>query len=121
MSFAQTQIETMECTVDFGDLTMEDVVSNGLTLELESGDVNLTGDFRGDNDIYMEYGDVTMNLVGEESEYGYDLKTEFGDIVVDGENMSGTIRAKNKTPDQIVVTSESGGIKLDFGKAGSVE
>ena len=63
--------------------------------------------------IKSEYGDVELGLLSPLSEYGFDLKAEYGEIRMDGEHMGETYRSiEQGKAKNIVIHSESGDIKL---------
>ncbi len=114
MEIKNSQLETVTCKVGYGDATMENIMSQGLDLSMESGNAQISGDLRGNTKIYAEYGGLLLNLVGTEGEYGYEIEAEYGSITVNGQTIEGTMRSKNDTPDQIEIISESGDVELSF-------
>ncbi|MBO6165097.1 MAG: DUF4097 family beta strand repeat protein [Eubacterium sp.] len=114
--------DTVELTDKFGSIKLDDFTSKQVKMKVESGSVKVDNGKIENADIESEFGSVELSLDGTESDYSYNLSTEFGSIRVGGKNVG-----ENETDDddiekytkeggskKISAKTESGSIKIDF-------
>ncbi len=103
---------SMDCS--YGNFAAEDITMRNLSADMESGDCTVQKAVFENCEMDMEYGNVKMKLSEPLEEYGYHIKTEYGDITVQGENFGETFRSlfeeKNK---MIKIVCESGDVVID--------
>lgn len=109
------------CSVDasYGNCTIDSFQAKNSTFSLESGSLNLRDAVLEQTKVNSEYGDVTLELAEQMTDSNYDLKTEYGTIEVDGNNIEakedGTVRyqkQRSKIKHEISVRCESGNIEI---------
>lgn len=74
----------MEITSDYGRAVIDDVSGKRLAIRMESGDCQIGRLDCSDTNITSDYGDISLGLPGAIDGYDLDLKTEYGDIRMDG-------------------------------------
>ena len=81
---------------------------------MESGSLKLQQATLGSTEINSSYGDTTLGLATDVSDYNYDLKAEYGAITLDGTNIDGEVyyQKDNGQKNDIRIISESGNIKI---------
>lgn len=98
---------------DFGDVEGTDIQAKDLTLEVNYGDINLDGVFRGKTNISNEKGDIEIYVNGEKNLYNYEVSTALGDVSVD-DNDCGDISVKNHANNSIYIENSMGDVELYF-------
>ncbi|MFF6015532.1 DUF4097 family beta strand repeat-containing protein [Lysinibacillus fusiformis] len=106
--------ENTEITQDFGDLTFKQYSSNGVNIESEHGDIHIAGTLNGTSTITSSFGDATLHLQNKQRDLGYEVKTSFGDITVNGTEESGTITQLYKGDDQLNVSLSHGDVNVSL-------
>ncbi len=98
---------------EYGKVSGQQIKLRNMKASLESGSCILDELSLEQCKIKSEYGDVELGLLSPLSEYGFDLKAEYGEIRMDGENMGETYRSiEQGKAKNIVIHNESGDIKL---------
>lgn len=112
---------TAEFTNSYGEVYGSDVtISTSLSVDASSGDVELSGSLPGKSKIHASYGDVQLRLSQKRGETGYDLRTSYGNISVDGERQKddegedSSHVSGSGGPAEIEVSCSSGDVELDF-------
>ncbi len=105
---------------DFGSVNLEDVKADKSKFDLESGSLKLKGFESSDIEADSDFGSINCDLKGAAEDYNYDLRTEFGSITLDGDNVG----KEEDGFDKVYVggngdkkkqkKAESGSIKIDF-------
>lgn len=103
--------------LSLGNITMENIVLQESDITLSLGDLKFTGDFLGENNIESSLGDVNLTLIGNKSEYRWNLHNSMGTIYVDGEEISDFMSAATKAgtgKNYIEVESSMGDTTINF-------
>lgn len=74
----------MDIVSDYGNVTVADASGGRLGIRLESGDCRIDRMDCSAADITNDYGNISLGLPGETDSFGFDLKTEYGNIRVGG-------------------------------------
>ncbi|MGF0469358.1 DUF4097 family beta strand repeat-containing protein [Lysinibacillus fusiformis] len=106
--------EKTEITQDFGDLTFKQYSSNGVNIESEHGDIHIAGTLNGTSTITSSFGDATLHLQNKQSDLGYEVKTSFGDITVNGTEENGKVTQLYKGDDQLNVSLSHGDVNVSL-------
>ncbi len=112
---------TVELKDSFGSINLDDLKTKTANMKVESGSIHIDNGEIDEADLESEFGSIELSLKGKETDYSYNLNTEFGSMKINGnkvgkeegesdinkyskEGGSKTIKAK----------TESGSIKIDF-------
>lgn len=114
ITFNNTTGDKTEIRQSFGDLTLQQLTSNGFTIESEHGDIDIDGTLNGQSTITSSFGDTTLHLQNKQSDVGYDLKTDFGDVTINDEEQSGTVTQVTKGKHQLNVSLSHGDIDVSL-------
>jgi DUF4097 and DUF4098 domain-containing protein YvlB len=97
----------------YGDVSCENIVSPEFDAALSSGDLDVSNADLKDIDVSDSYGHVTMSLTGPKDDYALDLKTSYGNILIDGENHNDKYSIGGGTR-EINADLSSGDISINF-------
>ena len=76
--------EKADIKVESGEVKCEDLISEGLTIQNDSGDTDISGDLKGLTEISSNSGDIMVIVEGSLEKYGMDITNgKDGDIWVD--------------------------------------
>ena len=103
----------------YGDLNIGCIESTQASLEAENGSVTVFAGTQGTLDVKNSYGDTNIYEMQKADAYGYDLRTEYGEIHFSGyemmENENGdAAEYRKQAPGSAVirVSAENGDIKI---------
>ena len=118
INFDGCEIGDAFITNSFGKTEAKGLVTSKLEIDSDSGDINFDGTFTGGNVIRSAFGKVTLTTSLGKDAYSYDISTDFGKVIMDGEKFgdSATIKSGNTTANHIKITSDSGDVELRFAK-----
>ena len=109
----------VEITGLYGDLNIGCIESTQASLEAENGSVTVFAGTQGTLDVKNSYGDTNIYEMQKADAYGYDLRTEYGEIHFSGyemmENENGdAAEYRKQAPGSAVirVSAENGDIKI---------
>lgn len=71
----------------YGNCSLEHITAKALSCSLDSGNLTLKNAVLEHGEINAEYGDVTIELADQASDYSYDLKAEYGTVTIDEKNI----------------------------------
>ncbi|WP_416141464.1 DUF4097 family beta strand repeat-containing protein [Lysinibacillus capsici] len=114
ITFNSTTGDKTEIRQSFGDLTLQQLTSNGFTIESEHGDIDIDGTLNGQTTITSSFGDTTIHLQNKQSDIGYALKTDFGDMTINDEEQNGTVTQVTKGEHQLNVSLSHGDIDVSL-------
>ncbi|KPN95346.1 DUF4097 family beta strand repeat-containing protein [Lysinibacillus sp. ZYM-1] len=106
--------EKTEITQDFGDLTFKQYASNGVNIESQHGDIDIVGTLNGSSTITSSFGDATFHLQNNQSDLGYEVKTSFGDITINGTEQSGTVTQRYNGDHQLNISLSHGDVDVSL-------
>lgn len=107
-------VQTAELTLDLGSLTGRGVtVSRSVDVEADLGDVELSGNLRGETVVNASLGSVSLNLEGAESEYRYDLSVDLGKLTVNGKDFESEVSG-GRGDDSLEVYADLGDVNVTF-------
>lgn len=102
----------------YGNCTIDEITANDSNISMESGSLALRQASLGNTEIRNSYGDITLSLANDVSDYNYDLNAEYGTIRLDGKkiesNEDGEVsyQKNNGKKADIRITCESGNIEI---------
>lgn len=105
-----TQLTSVKAHLDLGDLKLEDISADKLTISESLGDIKINGCVFKSAEITENLGDIKMDLPGSEEDYGMDLDVSLGDIKVNGENKGNKYTKEGSIP--IKASNDLGDIKI---------
>ena len=105
-----TQLTSVKAHLDLGDLKLEDISADKLTISESLGDIKINGCVFKSAEITENLGDIKMDLPGSEEDYGMDLDVSLGDIKVNGENKGNNYTKEGSIP--IKASNDLGDIKI---------
>lgn len=98
---------------EYGKVSGQQMNLRNMKAELESGDCSMEEIKLEQCEINSAYGNVDLKLSNPLPEYECDLKAEYGEIRVDGENMGETYRSiEHGKSKRLEIRSESGDIEI---------
>ena len=101
--------------VGAGEMVLNDVSVNDITLDCGVGNIVIDGIITGDNDISCGIGKVELDLDGDESDYSYSISSGIGNVVIDGESYHNIDRRiDNSTGNNLKLDCGIGNITVDF-------
>ena len=98
----------------FGDTILQDVTSEGLKMESNDGDIEIHGLLLGESIIESKFGDVTIQLLNKESELGYNIRNDFGDITIDNNDYQSQAVQKTSSTHNLEIDSKDGDVEISF-------
>lgn len=105
--------KTVKIDAEYGNIIGNEIKTDEIIIALDCGDCEINGITLNKANIDAEYGEVKIVFNEDINKYGYDLRTEYGDITFGGEkkgeNYHVVYNDKNKN---IKINCESGDIKI---------
>jgi uncharacterized membrane protein len=101
--------------MDYGDFYACKTNFGESDFKLECGDLKIEESRTCNMNIDAEYGDMNISLINPENlKYGYDIKTEFGDLKLNGEKYEDATNVVNINASDYVITvvSECGDVDI---------
>jgi hypothetical protein len=101
--------------VGAGQMVLKDAVLKDITMESGVGSIVIEGKLTGDNDITCGVGKIELDLIGNESDFSYDINAGIGDVDIDGSSYHGVDqRIDNGTGKNLSLDCGIGNITVDF-------
>ncbi len=88
LSLGSMEAERMEIHNEYGEVLIDQAAGDSLTADLSSGSFLTNGLDIKTLKVQNEYGTVRIRLPEDLSGYGYQLKTEYGSILLDGKRLT---------------------------------
>lgn len=100
-------------TADFGDVEGNSISCDTASLDLESSNCDLNDFTVNSMDAESSFGDITLRLAAPADSYGYELRTEFGSIDLEGyDTQEDSLIISNDSDNRLTIDCESGDIKI---------
>lgn len=105
--------------MEYGNLNSHQVCCDSISLAMDNGDCKLTNFTVNCVDAQLGYGNATLDLTAPTTEYSYDLRTEYGDIDLEGfeavenDDFETTILIPSDSSKQITINNQNGDIKIN--------
>lgn len=112
LKMQQSSTGALTVDSDYGNVDLNDITSENARLTLSSGDMNAEGFLFKNLDIKSDYGSVELVTQLTDS-FGYDLKTDYGDIRINKHDLGDTYYTFDKEFDNWVrIKCSSGDIRI---------
>lgn len=98
----------------YGDITCDKISADEFNTNLSCGDLRLDESEVKVIDARSSYGNVSLSLIGKKDDYSLDIRTSFGDAILNGEKYDDELVVKNNSSNNITVNSSNGDINIDF-------
>lgn len=101
--------------VGAGEMVLEDVTVQDITLDCGVGNIQIDGSITGDNEISCGIGKVELDIDGDKRDYSYDISVGIGSVQIDGNNyhnLNSTI--DNESDNNLTLDCGIGNITVDF-------
>lgn len=109
----QVKAGQIEIINENGDLEGSGVEISTGNFELSYGECNISGFSAKDVKITNESGEINLELTGEEEDYSMLLKTEYGEVYVNGEDRGSDMTLeRDKAGNRLELTNEDGNITI---------
>lgn len=105
---------TGEIQMDLGNLTAKKFSASGLDISNSGGQVNLQGQFKGENTFNNDLGSLKISTNLPKKLYNYNLSTDLGGISIDGISGKGETVSETDAPNTIKVRNNMGDIQINF-------
>lgn len=116
--FRDTVMRGLELKNAYGSVDGEQAVFGDMQISVESGDCTFAGLAFDSCSIRQAYGDVDLRLDRDVAEFGYELRTEYGEIQIDGKSMGEAYATLKKDQKPFLeVICESGNIAVQNTKS----
>lgn len=115
INLSNFETDSGEISTEKGCVTLCDYTGGTTKVKNELGDIYLSGTFLGETVAETELGAVMVDVAGAREDYLLDLATDWGDISIDGEPVSGGQRKQGSGSNYIRAAAELGDIYLNFG------
>lgn len=111
--FRDTVMHGLELKNAYGDIDGEQTVFGDMQMSVESGNCRFHDLTFDSCSILEEYGDVELQLDRDVADLGYELRTEYGEIKINGEPMGETFVTLDKDKNPFLkIICESGNIAI---------
>lgn len=116
--FHDTTMRGLELKNAYGSVNGEQTVFEQMQMSVESGDCSFFDLAFDSLSIQEEYGDVDLKLRRDVSDYGYELRTEYGEIEIEGQKMGDTyVTLEENQKPFLKIICESGNIEIQNTKS----
>lgn len=109
--------ERSQYKVGAGEMVLQDVNAKDITVDCGVGNFEIKGAVTGDNNIKCGIGNVDLTLVGNETDYNYDVDCGIGDVDIDGDSYRGLdhdILNNHDADNSLHLDCGIGNISVDF-------
>jgi len=115
LTLSNTCTGTLYMSNDLGSLAASGITSGGTEVRNNAGNIDLDGSFSGETTISCDLGSVSLTVAGPLS-LCYDLRTDLGNITVDGKGCGTRYINSAAQPDgQVYITNDLGSIRVRTG------
>ncbi len=111
---SDSEIDDISIESDYGDYTQTNSTSKKMSIDMDYGDINVSKTRIDSIEIQTNYGDTDINLIGEEADYDFDLKLDYGEIKLSGKEFEEKYKTSNGKDKTIVIDSDSGDVDISF-------
>ena len=111
---SDSEIDDISIESDYGDYTQTNSTSKKLSIDMDYGDINVSKTRIDSIEIQTNYGDTDINLIGEEADYDFNLKLDYGEIKLSGKEYEEKYKTSNAKDKTIVIDSDSGDVDISF-------
>ncbi|MCM1091260.1 MAG: DUF4097 domain-containing protein [Butyrivibrio sp.] len=111
------KVRNLEIELGAGDITLESVTVNTLDAEIGMGALELSGDIGKKAEVECAMGSVELELVGDETDYNYQLAAAAGEINIGNRSfggMAGETYIDNNAAKEIDIECAMGSIDISF-------
>lgn len=118
LNVAKLESDQLTLSNEYGNCTSDEITVKSSDISMESGVLKLRKATLGNTEINSSYGDTTLDLVDDVSDYNYDLKAEYGSVTLGGTKINANddgevyYQKDNGQENDIRIISESGNIKI---------
>lgn len=106
--------DSLEFKASLGEIKAEKLIARSVTGSADSGSVNIHGKITGPVDINTDLGEIDMDLVGSEDAYSFELKTDLGEVELNGKDYGNNLIKEYENKPLIKAYADSGSISIDF-------
>ncbi|NLK28693.1 MAG: DUF4097 domain-containing protein [Clostridiales bacterium] len=103
--------------VGAGEMVVDYISANDVKINCGVGDVRIDGIITGNSTIENNIGSVELNLFGKQEDYSYDVNTNIGDVIIDGESIGGLAQHRkidNKVGNSLTINCDIGKVIIYF-------
>lgn len=105
---------SLEVNSDFGDMEASGILCNSVDLSFKNGNCEMEKLTADTITITSAYGDIALELTAPVKDYNCDIRSEYGDIYLDGENIEDRLlRTSSDSSKQITAESKNGNIAIN--------
>jgi|GEM_PF-6986717 len=113
LKLINTNFKSMKFDLDLGDINASGYNGEEITGRLSSGDIKLEGILTGPVDITSDLGDLTFNISGNENMFSYDIKTDLGDVQLNGQKSGSSLMKIYENKPLFKVNSSFGDVRIN--------
>lgn len=111
------EIDNFKGDLETCEIKFDKFTSDGMNLNVESGEINITGKLSGENKINLQSGSVNLKNDLAKEDCGYDIDVDFGGCKINGNRVKEEQKSYNKgSKNMFVIKGDSGSVQLDFNK-----
>lgn len=111
------EVPELEVKNSYGDTRGEGLMASFVDMSLSSGDCILKEFDTDDVEIRSSYGSVRLDMVKSLDDYEYDLRTDYGDVYIEEDNVGDSYRDSNNSGDNLIdISCSSGDIEINQAK-----
>ena len=106
--------DSLELKGGVGEINIKNLISNDTNAKIGVGELHLQGDLRGETTIKGGIGEISLELVGGEKEYNYDIKKGIGEVRINNRSHGGfgDTKENNNAANEISIKSGIGEITI---------
>lgn len=112
--FNKVNADSVNLKNSFGDTTFQNVTSKGMNIESNDGVIDIQGMLLGNSIIHSNFGDVNVQLQNKESEIGYKISNDFGDIIVNNNEFETQAVYNLESINKLEIKSKDGDVNISF-------
>ncbi|MEE1079349.1 MAG: DUF4097 family beta strand repeat-containing protein [Agathobacter sp.] len=107
-------INNLDVACDVGDMEIQNTSAKYFKLSSDVGDVRLDSFASTDGEINCDVGDIKANFTTDLDDTSLDLRTDVGDVKVNGQNYRQSYTQKGTNGDEISFTGSIGDVELTY-------
>ncbi len=107
--------ETSQYNVGAGEMILKNLTAQDISLDCGVGRVEITGTLKGKNSVSCGIGKVELDLMGEESDFSYQINSGIGNVSINNNDYHNVAKhIQNDTDNFLELDCGIGNITVDF-------
>ena len=114
IKLAGIKAESMDGDVNYGNVKISDSEIGDFKLDTDAGNTKVAETKMNNIEIKTDAGNVNLALIGEKADYSFDVKVDYGNLMLDGAKQGSKVNIEGKSGKKIKIDADAGNVEIDF-------